>query len=294
MDRGQPIHLETCPPVYTTVSRVVPRHVCCEHCGANFIYEMTRMGYGEAPGVLVNGQLAASPLAVERALADLAKELAAGAEAVPCPQCLKYQRHMTAAARKVQWGWVRHIGGQALVAMPVVAFLAVLVAVIVFPGNTELALYVAGGTAVLFLAAGLVTGVAYWLTPCNPNGWSESYRRARAAELACTREVFALASLNGGPFAEDLTYGREKEYEGVLFLWVLPEEIVEEAVVPLVTADGREVDVELSTDDHDGVFLDEDRVDDPDDPDGKREYRICLRVFDVYRPQPTPAEAERS
>jgi hypothetical protein len=278
------------PTVLYYSSRTVPRYVRCDHCGANFIYELTRTGCGEGPQIMVEGQITTSRDAVERSIADLERELATGAEAVPCPRCFQYQQHMTAAARRVQWGWMKRLAGQALVAMPVVAVLAVLMAAVLFEGNTQLAVYAAGGTALMFLAAGLVTGVAYWLTPCNPNAWSESYRRAQAAELACTREEFGIASLDGGPFATDLTSGREEEYKGVLFLWVLPEEIAEEAVVPLQLPDGREVEVELSEADHDGVFLDEDRVDDEGEED--REYRVCLRVFDVYRPRAATAGAE--
>src|SRR5262249_9137274 len=115
---------------------------------------------------------------------------------------------------------------------------------------------------------------------------SEEYRAAQAGALACPREEFNAIARDGGPFVEDLTLGREAEYQGVAFLWVLPEEIAEEDVVPFVTADGREVDVELASADQDGVFLGEERVDDPEGG----ECRICLRVLSVYRPKPVADE----
>ncbi|HSQ54522.1 MAG TPA: hypothetical protein VLM40_02165 [Gemmata sp.] len=268
-------------PVYHTITRTVPRFVRCEHCGEGFIYELARAGYGEAGHGITGDRESVCRLAYERAIKDLDRELAGGAEAVPCPKCLKYQEHMLAAARKLQWGWLRGLAGWAMSAMPVVAFFAVLIAVVLFEGNTELALLVASGTAVLFLLTGLVTAIVFHLTPCRPNTWSESFRRMQAEALACTREEFALASVDGGPFSEELTYGREEDYKDTLFLWVLPEEIASEATVPLVMLDGREIEVELDADDDDGVFLDEDRVDDEED----REYRICLRVFNLHRPR---------
>jgi hypothetical protein len=277
MNAGQHIHLHSCPPVYFSIGRTVPRYVRCEHCDSNYIYELTRVGVGEAEGMLINKELVASPLAVERAMADLRRELAHGNEAVPCPECYLYQKCMTAEARRIQWGWIRRIGGQALLALPIVTVLAVLMAVVFFPGNTRLAVALASGIAVVLLAAGAITALVFHLTPCRPNQWSESYRRGQAEALACTREEFALASVNGGPFAEDLIAGREHEFAGVLFLWVLPHEIDAEATVTLRLPEGREMQVELSRDDHEGVFLHEDRVVDA----GDDEYRICLRVFDT-------------
>jgi hypothetical protein len=277
------------PTVLYYTSRTVPRYVRCEHCGAAFVYELTRVGCGEGPQ-------AAPSVAVERSVADLEKELTTGAEAVPCPQCFMYQAHMTAAARRIQWRWFKRAFLKSPVSRAVIAALAAILLAM-----TPMLLAQAGVQVralvrwllVGCLVAVVVAWLAYWLMPCRPNRWSESYRREQATALACSREEFAVASLNGGPFALDLTYGREGEYAGVLFLWVLPEEIAEEEVVPLRLADGREVDVELSEADYDGVFLDTDRVDDPDGG-GDREYRICLRLFDVYRPQPAAAEAERS
>jgi hypothetical protein len=79
----------------------------------------------------------------------------------------------------------------------------------------------------------------------------------------------------------------EAEYANVTFLWVLPEEIAASASVPLTLADGREVRVELSDADDDAVFLNSDRLHNaPDD------CRICLRIFNVYRPRSAPAEED--
>lgn len=275
--------------VCTTVSRTVPRHVWCEHCGEEYVYELTRTGYGEAGLGFKGDQQQVYMWAVEAAYADLSKLLAAGVEAVPCPACHKYQRHMLPAARALRWGWVRRLGGHALLALPVVAVLAVMVTIVAFPGRSNLPFIAAGVAVGTILLAGAIAVCAFRLAPCDPNRWSEAFRAEQADSLACPRSQFIHVARDGGPFAADLTTGREAEYEGVAFLWVLPEEIAEEAVVGFGTVDGREVDVELSDADDDGVFLDADRVDDPDAHEGTN-YRICLRVFSVYQPEsPTRA-----
>jgi hypothetical protein len=283
-------------PIIVSVSRTVPRHVRCEHCGAEYVYELTRTGIGQAGHGFEKDEATIHKWAVEAAFADLTKELDTGAEAVPCPACYKYQQHMTAAARKLEWGWVRGMGGWLLGALPVITVLAVLVAVVAFPGKPQLGFVVAGVTAGLLLLAGALAAVIFYLTPCKPNQWSEAYRKAQAESLACARADFMLVARAGGPFAEDLTAGREAEYAGVLFLWVLAEEIADETTVPFVLPSGREVEVELDRDDHDGVFLHEDRLlyDEDDDGEAEKECRICLRVFSVYRPKAVPVEAEPS
>lgn len=282
--------LDTAAPVCTTVDRTVPRYVLCEHCGEEYVYELNRTGYGEAGFGLTSDQNQVYVWAVRAAWVDLDRKLATGAEAVPCPSCHKYQRHMLPAARALRWGWVRRLGGQALVALPIVAVAAVMVAVIAFPNRSNLPLVLAGATMGAFLLAGALAAFAFKLAPCDPNRWSEHFRAEQADSLACPRSQFIHVARDGGPFAADLTTGREAEYEGVAFLWVLPEEIAEEAVVGFGTADGREVDVELSDADDDGVFLDADRVDDPDAPEGTT-YRICLRVFSLYQPESPTRDA---
>src|SRR5947209_1879956 len=101
-------------PVYCKLHRSVPRYVRCEHCSAEFVYDLSRIGYGEAGYGLLADQATADRQAFETACADLAKQLDTGVEAVPCPECFKYQAHMIVAARQVQWGWVRGLGAQAL------------------------------------------------------------------------------------------------------------------------------------------------------------------------------------
>ena len=270
-----------------SVSRSVPRHVRCEYCGAEYVYHLERTGVGEAGYGLTDSQEMVNVKAANAALADLAKEIDTGVEAVPCPACFKYQAHMTDAARKIQWGWVRGLGGQALGWLPILMVGAVLVAVVAFPDNTNTAITVALAVGGVMVLAALVAALVFRFSPCEPNRWSESYRAQRAAALAWARADFNQFARNGGPYVKDLTTGREAEYEGVTFLWVLPEEIASEATVPFRLTDDLEVQVELSDADDEAVFLDADRI-----RNSPPDTRICLCLFSVYRPRTAPAEEQ--
>lgn len=266
------------------VTHAVPRHTLCEHCGAEFVYHLERTGVGEGGYGLSASQEAAHERAVQNAHVDLRRELDTGAEAVPCPECLKYQSHMTEAARAEQWGHVRRFGGQALAALPVLAVLGALVAVVAFPRDTERAIGTVLGVSLLLLLTGGLAAVVFRLSACVPNDWPETYRKARADELALTRDDFDRALADGGPYVADLVTGAEADYAGALFLWVLPEEIENEDAVPFDLPDGTEIDVELSDADDDGVFLSGDRL--KGAPDGTR---VCLRLFNVYKPAASPS-----
>jgi hypothetical protein len=265
--------------VSVAVTRAVPRHTLCEHCGAEFVYHLERTGVGTSGFGLSDTQEVADAKAAQAAAVDLWRELDTGAEPVPCPECFKYQSHMTEAARAERWGRVRHHGGQALAALPVIAFLTVIVFVVLFPKHTELAVGIVLGISAVLLLVGAIAALVSRFGKCVPNDWPEEYRKAKAEELALTRDDFDRALSDGGPYVSDLVTGFEADYAGVLFLWVLPEEIENEDAVPFDLPDGTEIDVELSDADDDGVFLSGDRL--KGAPEGTR---VCLRLFNVYKP----------
>lgn len=270
--------------VYTVAaSRTVPRHVRCEHCGTGFVYELTRTRLGEAGWGLESNEDVVKGWALDAAFKNLQAALDTGADAVPCPKCLKYQRHMLTAARRLRWDWAGRLAENSVSVLPVAAVIAVVVCVIAGAGSLAYTI-VAAMTAVLLATA----GVFYWLPrfgPVEPNAWPEAYRAAQAAELAVTREEFARLVRDGGAFGDPTPEEAGEELEDVEYLWVLPEEIEAGAAVPFYTHDDRTVEVRLSPDDDEGFFLDETRVHDPLDEDA---YRICLRVFNVYQPQARP------
>jgi hypothetical protein len=260
----------------------VPRHTLCEHCGAEFVYHLERTGVGTSGFGISDTQETADAKAVQAAHVDLWRELDTGAEPVPCPECFKYQAHMTAAARAERWGRVRHYGGQALAALPVIAFLTVVAFVVLFPQNTELAISIILGISAALLLVGAVAALVFRFGRCVPNEWPEAYRKAKAEELALTRDDFDPALAAGGPYVSDLVV-IEADYAGVLFLWVLPEEIENEDTVPFTLPNGTEIDVELSDADDDGVFLSGDRL-----KGAYESLRVCVRLFNVHKP---PQEA---
>lgn len=262
-----------------TVTRSMPRHVRCEHCNQEYVYRLTRTGMGESGYGLSDDQATADVKAANAALADLWREIDTGADAVPCPWCYKYQAHMTAAARAIQWGWIRGLGTQGLAWSPLIVIGAILVATLASPNNTDAAVTAALATTGVILLAAAIGAVAFRLSPCEPNRWSESYRVQQAGALALPRADFGVANREGGPYAADFVAGQEAEYANASFLWVLPEEIASETTVSLHLGEQTEVRVELSDADDEGVFLGADRI-----RNGPPDCRVCLRLFSVYRP----------
>lgn len=273
--------------VYTmAVTRTVPRHVRCEHCGAEYVYELTRTATGEAGWGLESNEDVVKGWAVDAAFKNVAAAVDSAADAVPCPACLKYQSHMLPAARRLRWGWAGRLAENSVAALPILA--VVVVVACVAAGAGTLAYTIVAAIAAVLLAT---AGVFYWLPrfgPVEPNGWPEAFRAAHAKESAVTREDFAKLVRDGGLFGDPTPEEAGEELEDVEYLWVLPEELKAGAAVPFYTHDGRTVEVQLSPDDDEGFFLDETRVRDPLDEDA---YRICLHVFNVYRPT---AKAEKA
>ena len=88
----------------------VPRFVTCEKCGHGYGYLVTRTGYGFVYshwGLIDFGR----PDRVQGdADVELEKKLRNAVEAVPCPKCGWYQKHMLARAREERFGWILWAG----------------------------------------------------------------------------------------------------------------------------------------------------------------------------------------
>ena len=94
-------------PIYVTVNGMVPRHVDCEHCGQEYVYELVRTGVGEEPIVHLDTQEEVHRRASDAALVSLTKALQTGTDAVPCPACGAYQPEMFEGLRRAKFRWVR-------------------------------------------------------------------------------------------------------------------------------------------------------------------------------------------
>lgn len=94
--------------------------VHCDQCGAEYFYELTRVGIGSATAAYGFGKEAAKRKAFARAQKDLGKRLATDAELVPCPKCGWVKEELIAAFRKWRYrGWtnvaiVIAVGGSAI------------------------------------------------------------------------------------------------------------------------------------------------------------------------------------
>jgi hypothetical protein len=94
----------------------VPRFVMCEECGHGYGYWLTRTGYGHAYEHW--GFIPAERLDrfVTDAEVEVEQKLKTACEAVPCPECGWYQRHMRDRAREERYGWLLWAGiGAAIV-----------------------------------------------------------------------------------------------------------------------------------------------------------------------------------
>jgi hypothetical protein len=94
----------------------VPRFVKCEECGHGYGYWLTRTGYGHAYehwGFIPSERL---DRFVTDAEVEAEQKLKTACEAVPCPECGWYQRHMRDRAREERYGWLLWAGiGAAIV-----------------------------------------------------------------------------------------------------------------------------------------------------------------------------------
>src|SRR5262245_28222596 len=101
----------------------VPRFVQCEKCGHGYGYWLKRTGFGNASSFLGIGMSTGHQRAARDAEFDLEMKLKHDCEAVPCPECGWYQKHMIPQARHERYNWVQQVSWAGL-AVAVFLFLS--------------------------------------------------------------------------------------------------------------------------------------------------------------------------
>jgi hypothetical protein len=88
----------------------VPRFVKCEKCGHGYGYWLTRTGYGHSYSYMGVMPIGREDRIVGDAEVEVEQRLKTACEAVPCPECGWYQKHMYDRAREERYGWLLWAG----------------------------------------------------------------------------------------------------------------------------------------------------------------------------------------
>lgn len=98
-----------------TVTATTYKTVHCENCGCDFVYPMRRQAQGTGHSPLWLDNKGATSRAEQAAQENLAKKLATEINAVPCPDCGRYQANMVARLKKSKWRWMVVAGWLAII-----------------------------------------------------------------------------------------------------------------------------------------------------------------------------------
>lgn len=98
-----------------TVTATTYKTVHCEKCGCDFVYPMRRQAQGTGHSPLWLDNKGATSRAEQAAQENLAKKLATEINAVPCPDCGRYQANMVARLKKSTWRWMVVAGWLAII-----------------------------------------------------------------------------------------------------------------------------------------------------------------------------------
>jgi hypothetical protein len=93
-----------------TLSGSVLKLVPCEHCGAEYVYQLERSAQGSGTSFLFLDNDGAQARASARAEAELRQLLERGVDLVPCPKCGWYQANMLPVARRQAYRGMRNAG----------------------------------------------------------------------------------------------------------------------------------------------------------------------------------------
>ena len=86
-----------------TVTATTYKTVHCQMCGCDFVYPMRRQAQGTGHSPLWLDNKGATGRAEQAAQENLAKKLATEINAVPCPDCGRYQADMVTKLKKSKW-----------------------------------------------------------------------------------------------------------------------------------------------------------------------------------------------
>jgi ribosomal protein S27E len=166
----------------TTLRGSAFKHVRCEGCGDEYVYELHR----------------AITASHSQARAVLQRTLDQATDAVPCPGCGHYQRHMLGKLKSRHANWLFYSGILVLLVPTPAFFMAAIIAGIP-PASLELALFsLVIGVSLLLLGVGLLMEKARRSREFDPNstdlearkdiGQSRAFLRSELEKLLQERE----------------------------------------------------------------------------------------------------------
>lgn len=232
----------------------VMRLVRCEHCRAEYVYELHREGIGKTSDIAHLTTTGAVDSAKRTATRRLKKALRTDSDPVPCPRCGLYQRHMFFAARREVRGWAKWAGIVSLCLIPV-ALMFVALSWASEPYAALVPQFIVSCGLCVAVAAGFF--LFRWAIPYDPNREPEETRFAIAKERALTHAGFNSALVTA--FEAEQRTSRDKW--PVLPIWVRQDDIEAGRQVSVWLPKGSMAAVQLSPEDTDGVILPESRVD---------------------------------
>jgi hypothetical protein len=167
------------------------REVRCEQCGFEYFYVLSRKGWGQGFSPYFLNNQGARARARVQAEDTLARKLAKGIDAVPCPRCGWYQATMVAKLKRLRLAWMKTVAW--VTALPAVFCLFAAVSETVSPGpaSTPRTTLLCSLLAGLFTAGTLLPLVRYFLVrDYEPNAEDVETRKANGQARAISREDY--------------------------------------------------------------------------------------------------------
>ncbi len=177
-----------------TVRGRTPKLVQCEKCAYEYVYFMSRKGYGEARSLMFLDNKGAANRATDQARERLAYKLDHSCDPVPCPACGWYQENMVARARHLRYGW---LGITLTVLYPVTVVMAMLAGFVTMD-NKDPSSDTKQIIMVLWIMSGVFGALTVGLTVLsrrlhrrfNPNGENVEERKKRGQSRTISKKEY--------------------------------------------------------------------------------------------------------